>query len=50
MIRAEQELEALQMVTKTNEALNLIDYFEDESNIYIVTRKPKQTLLEYFLQ
>ena len=50
MTRVEQELEALQVATRTNEALSLVDFFEDDSDMYIVSRKPKQTLLEYFLK
>ena len=41
LTRAEQELGALQVVARANEALGLIDYFEDDKDIYFVTRKPK---------
>ena len=39
----------MQEATRVKEALSLADYFEDETHIYIVTKKPKLTLLEHLL-
>ena len=40
----------LQEATRVPGALSLVDCFEDEYFTYIVTKKPKQTLLEYLMK
>ena len=45
-----QEVRVLQEATRTSDALGLIDLFEDEQNTYIVTKKPKQSLLQHLME
>ena len=49
MTQIQHELKALQQATRVSDALSLVDYFEDERFIYIVTKKPKQTLLAHLM-
>ena len=46
----QQEVRVLQEATRSSDALGLIDLFEDEQNTYIVTKKPKQSLLEHLME
>lgn len=44
---AMSELKALQTCKQSKSYLSLVDYFEDESNIYLVTEYAKQSLREF---
>ena len=45
----QQELIALQKAYYIRNVLSLVDYFESERFTFIVTKKPKKTLLEHLM-
>ena len=48
--QTQQELITLQNSVLVRNILGLVDHFENEEFTFIVTKKPKQTLLEHLMQ